>query len=254
MIRRAARLLPTLALLLPTAGCLGGLTNPICKDALQREGHPCGAPQGSRNRVYVFLIHGVDPLDFANLCGVREHLLAEGYVKTYYGQFYCAPWFVHEIRRIHKDDPEARFVLLGFSLGANMARDVAHAVDKDHIPIDLLVYCGGNTLHNVPRDRPCNALRIVNILACGCIWNGDHLDGALNLQYDDVFHFGSPAHPVTLQTLDEQLEQVAARVPLVLPEAGPLPDEPRGRPAFPGVVEPPETALPDLPSPTPERP
>jgi hypothetical protein len=229
--------LALLVLLVPSTGCLGPLVNPIGPNAREREHCAHALPQCSRNHVYVFAIHGTDPFDLANLSGVCDHLRAEGYIKTWYGQCYHAYWFAHEIRRLHQEDPDAHYVLIGFSFGANMARDVANSVAKDGIDIDLLVYMGGNTLKNVPKDRPCNAHRVINILACGCIWNGAVMDNALNIQYDDVYHFGSPAHHVTLQTLDEELERIAARVPVVSPAPIPVNDGPRGRPAMPGVEE-----------------
>ena len=99
--------------------------------------------------------------------------------------------------------------VIGFSFGANMVRNIAQDVKQEGIPIELLVYMGGNTLKNIPSDRPENAVRIVNILASGCIWNGAWLDRAENLHETDVWHFGSPSHPRTLHLLAEELSRVA---------------------------------------------
>jgi hypothetical protein len=199
---------------------------------------PCQAlPDGCRNQVYIFLINGLDPVNLANMTGVRDHLQKLGFHKTYYGQLYHASYFEKEIRRIHHEDPEARFVLLGFSFGANLARNISHHVKNDGIDIDLLVYCGGNTFDNIPGDRPENAHRIVNILASGCIWNGAWLDGAENVHAVDVFHFGTPSHPRTLEILDRELAVVATAVPIlhgVETIPGPDPEEmPAPRPAKP---------------------
>lgn len=180
-------------------------------------------PASCRNRVHVFLIHGMDPLDLANLSGLTEYIQALGYIKTHYGQLYHLWEFKKEVRRIHKDDPQARFVLLGFSFGANMVRELAKAVKDDGIVIDLLIYLGGNTLENTPADQPDNALRIVNILALGCIWNGAKMDRAENLHYTNVWHFGSPTHRKTRELLARELAIVAARVPYI--EKGPKPAE-----------------------------
>jgi thioesterase domain-containing protein len=134
-------------------------------------------------------------------------------VKTHYGQLFHVWEFKKEIRRIHKSDPQARFVLIGFSFGANMAREVANEVRDDGIVIDLLVYLGGNTLENDQKTQPENVIHIVNILAVGCIWNGAQLDRAENMQYDNVLHFGSPTHPRTREMLMRELSVVASRVP-----------------------------------------
>jgi hypothetical protein len=228
-LRRLVTML-ALPLLLAPAGCMSFL-NPV--PTLPTEQTACCAevPQCSRNQVYVFFVHGMDPLDCADLRGLRDYVQSLGFIKTYYGQLYHAGYFEKEIVRIHKEDPDARFALVGFSFGANTVRDICHTVEADDVHIDLLVYLGGNTLHNVPEDRPANAAQIVNILATGCVWNGDTLDDAINLTYPDVYHFGSPTHPQTLTLLAEELTKVAWRVPVVERMLPPLEEEaPRPRP------------------------
>jgi len=207
-----------------TTGCMSYL-NPVAPIPEEKKLCCAEVPKGCRNHVYVFFVHGMDPLDCANLRGLRDYVQSLGFIKTYYGQMYHTMYFANEIRRIHLEDPDARFVLTGFSFGANMVRDICHSVAVDDIHIDLLVYLGGNTLHNVPEDRPDNVGQIVNILATGAIWNGDTLDGAINVNYADVYHFGSPTHPETLMLLTEELAKVAVRVPLVVKEPPPFEDE-----------------------------
>jgi hypothetical protein len=135
------------------------------------------------------------------------------------------------VRQIAKEDRDARFVLVGFSFGANMVRNLANAVKEDGAQIDLIVYCGGNTLENNATDRPPHVTHVVNILATGCIWNGTAFDDADNIHYDNVWHFGSPSHPGTLEVLSRELAVVAARVPVVVPYVPPPDDDlPRPRP------------------------
>ena len=65
----------------------------------------------------------------------------------------------------------------------------------------------------------------MNILATGWIWNGAVLDNAENINYDNVWHFGSPSHPQTLEVLTNELTDIACRVAFV--EYGyPSPDAP----------------------------
>ncbi len=222
-----------LPLLCAQAGCVSCL-NPVHAPPPEQTACCAEVPRCARNRVYVFIVHGMDPLDCANLKGLRNYVQSLGFIKTYYGQLYHSSYFAKEICRIHQEDPEARFVLVGFSFGANSVRDLAHAVEPEGVPIDLLVYLGGNTLKNVPEDRPANATRIINILATGCVWNGDTLDDAVNLTYPDVYHFGSPTHVRTLSLLAEELTEVAARVSVVEHQMPPLEQEgPTPRPLAP---------------------
>jgi hypothetical protein len=161
----------------------------------------------------------MDPFDWANLAGVRDYIQALGFHKTYYGQLFHTLKYRKEICRVHAEDPNARFVLIGFSFGANMVRYLANSAKDDGIPIDLLVYFGGNTLKNEAYDQPDNTARIVNILASGAIWNGAWMDRAENVHETDVYHFGSPSHPYSLQMLARELAVVSSHVVVV--EDGP---------------------------------
>jgi hypothetical protein len=200
-----------------SGGCMGFFhsVNPPTHEL----GDPCHAlPRCCRDHVYIFLLNGLDPGNYCNLGGLREYLHSLGFNKTYYGQLYHGPWFEKEILRLHNEDPDARFVLVGFSYGANVARSITQDLKPQGVQIDLLVYLGGNTLTNTPRDRPENAGQIVNVLATGWIWNGDTLDGAENVQLPDVWHFGSPTHRQTLEILSRDLTAIAAAVPYEVKE------------------------------------
>ncbi len=197
------------AALVSSTGCMSYLhpIPPIAPEVVsscKTELSPC-----ARSHVYVFFVHGLDPLDYANLSGVRDYVNELGFPKTYYGQLYHKSHFEKEIRTIHADDPEAHFVLVGFSMGAAVVRSMANSAKEEGIAIDLLVYLGGNTLGNKERDQPDNVARVVNILATGCIFNGAWMDRAENLNLTDVYHFGSPTHPETLALLTRELSAIA---------------------------------------------
>jgi hypothetical protein len=214
------------------AGCLK-FVHPV-PPPTPEQAAPCAAvPELARNHVHIFFIHGMDPCDLANLEGMSDYVQSLGFLKTHYGQLYHTWKFRDDVRRVHDEDADARFVLIGFSFGANMVRNLANMVKDDGIIIDLLVYLGGNTLENTPPNRPEHCLHIVNILATGCIWNGATLDGAQNIQYTNVWHFGSPTHPGTREMLCRELALVAERVPIYVSaheELMPLEEAPRPQP------------------------
>jgi hypothetical protein len=222
--------------LFSSAGCLSFI-HPVEPAPAELAGACRELPHCCRNHVHIFLVHGLDPLDSANLSGLCKHMHELGFNNTHYGQLYHA-WFLEkEIRRVHHEDAEARFVLIGFSFGANVVRSITQHVKDEGIRVDLLVYLGGNTLDNVPYDRPDNTGHIVNILASGCIWNGAWLDGATNIHETDVWHFGSPCHPETVEILNEHLLALAASVPAPTPTLmRPTDDEPTPRPVMPPAV------------------
>ena len=172
-------------------------------------------PAPRRGHVHVFLLQGLDPLDLANMNGLTEYIQQLGYTKTHYGQFFHQWSFRKQMRNIHKEDPEARFVVVGFSLGSFMACDLVNAVKKDGLPVDALIYVGGFILDNTPKTQPENAGYIANILTAGYLIKGPQMDRAENLRYTNVWHFGLPTHPQTRELLARELAVVAARVPYV---------------------------------------
>jgi hypothetical protein len=220
--RRALALCLLAAAWLATPGCMSFL-HPV--EPLTPETRTACKiyPDCCRDHVYVFLVHGMDPLDYANLEGVRDYVQELGFHKTYYGQMYHGWKFDKEMHRIHLEDPDAHFVLIGFSFGANVVRYLANTARDDGIPIDLLVYFGGNTLHNEAYDQPDNVVRVVNILASGAIWNGAWMDRAENVHETDVYHFGSPSHPYSIELLTRELGEVASHVAVAEEGAPPPP-------------------------------
>jgi hypothetical protein len=215
-MRRQGRLQQRLGVVLLAVLCLAGgqgcLSFVHSLDAPPKEQVALGEkiPAPCRKHVHIFLIHGLDPLDLANLGGLTEYIQQLGYIKTHYGQLYHVWSFKKEMRRLHKEEPQTRFVVIGFDFGASVARELVQAVKEDGIVIDLLIYLGGY----IPQTQPENVVRIVNILTAGCPWDGNvaHAD---NVQYNDVWHFGSPTHPRTRELLARELAAVAARIPYV---------------------------------------
>ena len=119
-------------------------------------------PVACKNGVYVFFLQGVDPFELSNLGGVHDYVRSLGYIKTYYGQPYHKSYYEKEIAAIHERDPKARFVLIGFSYGAGLIRDLACDLEKQSIDIDLVVYIDGVEVGCQPLIRPSNVCKVVN--------------------------------------------------------------------------------------------
>jgi hypothetical protein len=187
-------------------------------------------PSCQRERVYVFFVNGLDPLHRGKLDQTREYVERLGFARTYLGEMYDYRDFEDEIRRIHRKQPDARFVLVGFSFGANLVKVMAHSLESDGIDIDLLAYIGGDTLQNTSEYRPAKAHRILNVTGKGCPWllgglvfDGVDIDGADNLRLEQAGHYEVPTDPKTLELLTCRLGEVAARAGAPLPPAQPRP-------------------------------
>jgi hypothetical protein len=222
---RTVGLILTAAIAVMASGCASCLSSapPIPDDAAARS---AALPQVCRNHVYIFLICGQGPLDLGNLGGLRESLISLGYIKTYCGECCYSGYYKDEILRLRREDESARFVVVGYGLGANTAAELTDSVAADGAVIDLLVYCGGVGITNEPRNRPSNARRVVHLLGGGVDSIGFGLDGAENVQLTDATHFESPTHPFTMELLVNELTDAASRVSVVgLPQPAQVPTD-----------------------------
>jgi hypothetical protein len=228
------------------SGCLG-FVHPITPLSLEDRTSCDHVPQACKNRVHVFIIHGLDPLDLGNLDGLCDYLHSLGFIKTHFGQAFHGGYFEKEILRIHEAEPMARFAILGFSYGAGVARDLTCQLEKANIPVDLLVYLDGVCIFQRPLDSPHNALRVVNIVA-GEVDAGASIADAENVECSNTWHFGAPTNRRTLKVLADELTTVALGVPLIEVL---LPPPDFTVPRRPPVLPPPQPGAPPLPPPTP---
>jgi hypothetical protein len=161
-------------------------------------------PKGCRDCVYVFFINGIDPVNYGNLTGIREYVDTLGFHKTYYGQIYHVSYFAGEIRKIHQEEPDAHFVLVGFGRGAKSIRSLAEHVNGEGVVIDLLVDLDGKLPTGMrAEDGPVS---------------GHVRDGTTATSSGpDLWLFGNPTDPKTVELLGHQLVQIASSIPVVEP-------------------------------------
>jgi hypothetical protein len=185
-------------------------------------------PKPATQHVYVFFINGIDPCCLGNLAGLCNYVHGLGFINTYYGQVYHAPWFISEIRKIRAGDPDARICVVGFSLGANAGRGMAWLLGGEGIYLDLLVGLSTNNKLDFSHQRPENVGRYVDVQVYG-LEGAEAPDAAvkrLNLK-GMVGHFGSPSHPETQEALARELMFLASMVPVaeLPPPRGPFAPE-----------------------------
>ncbi|HEY1379117.1 MAG TPA: hypothetical protein VGF55_20110 [Gemmataceae bacterium] len=181
---------------------------------------PCNCP---KEHIYIFAVNGVNPLCLGNFNGFCNYLKDQGYCHTYFAQLYTCPGWSDRIREVRRCDPQAKIVLIGFSMGANWVKAIANDLAQDCTRVDLLVYIVGDTLQNTPASHPANVCRILNIRGKGLIltggdliWNGCDIDGARNCKVE-CRHILAPSRRETLELVTEELAALACGTP---PPAG----------------------------------
>src|SRR5262245_32787883 len=76
-------------------------------------GPTCDLPECQRNQVYLFAVGGMNPAAALALDNLRLKLNEQGFAKVATGQTVNTGWMAGEMRRIHAENPEAVFVILG---------------------------------------------------------------------------------------------------------------------------------------------
>ena len=212
-----------LGILLTAGGC-GTCGHHVCKIA--REAGPnCAVPLCDRQHVYVFMINGLTPYGSSGLEGLRDKLAESGFTKVYCGQLSHTVWFGTEMRRLHAEEPEARFVLVGHDVGGTAAARLAADAVEDGLPVDALVM-----LDPMGSKPPAVGCSVRTLLICSGTANSP-LPHTERIAVPDAGHFTLPAHPQTVAAVCGVLGEVARKVehPEVL-DINPLPTYPHAPP------------------------
>lgn len=204
-LRRALRWI-VCAILLSTVGCH------VHHSALYNAPPelPIATQPNDKSHVHVYLIHGLDPFDWANLKSIVCYCNNLGFEHVRLVQFHEADKVIHDAAAARAVDPQARILIFGYSAGAASTRRAVKTLhDKYCIDVDVIMYLSGITLFDTEYSRPEYVGKIIHILDRGMIIRGMQLTGAENYRLHDVWHFGSPTHPQTLIMLRDELQRLA---------------------------------------------
>jgi hypothetical protein len=173
----------------------------------------CGdVPCPCRGKVYVFLLSGFDPLDLDRVADVKAALVGAGFAKVYDGQFYDESFFRGEIRRLAKDEPDARFVLVGFSLGAEIATGLAQAVGKQGISVAMVATVDPYWWSSAPRQWADNVGQVVHVHGQHSLFSPTLSTGS-NVEIPGGWLTNVTANPRTVETVARALVDVAETMP-----------------------------------------
>lgn len=237
MAAKKLAILAALALLGSGVGCLHTCPSNTHDCLRPVEEVPVIAP--ARAKVYVFLMNGYDLFDVGHLHELECTLVRAGFPKVYYAQRFDGEWYYKELHRLHREDPDNRFVLVGMGTAAEQMQELAARVTACGIPLDHVVFLDpvggeGDLTEEVP--YPSTVIR-------SRIWPGSpHLITPEAVKIRDTGHLTLPNHLGTTNELIGILTQSALRVPIVRKpiDCIPLTDEPKPipRPTEPKIVPP----------------
>jgi hypothetical protein len=191
---------------------------------------PSTAPPPIRNQVYLFVMNGSNVLDSGRLFDFRDQLCELGYPKVYIAQRPDTAWYTRELRRIPREEPGARMILLAYGSSATKVHALAAEAARDGLPVDAVIFLDPLGLNGQLVDTlpfPTVVLRSHN-------WLGSRrLVGTENLILPGVGHRSLPAHPGCVQLVHSIMAESAGNVhlesKLTLPRL-PLTDTPNPTP------------------------
>jgi hypothetical protein len=170
-------------------------------------------PRYARAEVHVFLIEGGDPLELANLESVAEHMRGLGFGKVYRGHRKHVFAFYREMLCLKHEHPAARFVIIGYDSGAEMARRLAYFGSLEGLNIDSLIYLDPAFVCTTDTES-ANAPKQVEIYQSE---NPPEFTPTSEIVIRKIpsSHIGLPTDPLTVQMLRERITQIAESVPLI---------------------------------------
>lgn len=203
-----------------------------CDLALKAESCP-EVPADQRALVYTVIVRGFDPLHMTNAEKLREELNQQGFSKVYCVDFYHEAFIEKEVRRIRCETPDARFVIIGHSLGAGAALNLTTRLTQAGVPVDALVEIAPVYLPMGTLGQTTGAVGRHLVFAHSCTEPGAHQSRA------DVYRLESgyltiASNPIAVQTIRGLLMESALRVPspeVETPVQLPLVDDPAPLPS-----------------------
>jgi hypothetical protein len=188
-----------LAIALANTGCVT-----CCHKGYEKSlqnGPECELPAPCRNQVYVFLLDGLTPPCVGGLGSLRTKLAENGFAKVGIADLAGGLCVEHEIKSIRACEPDAKFVLVGYDVGAPSAVCIARDLTSKGHPVEALVLLdpvGCKNAAGVP-----TLLVTTGKGACAT----PHGERVI---VPDASHFGLPAHPTTVAVIVDLLRGVAA--------------------------------------------
>lgn len=188
-------------------------------------------PTPVRQQVYLFMMNGEDVLELGGMLTLRDKLCQAGFPKVYYAQKEDRDWFYREMRRLQRDEPTARMLLLGYGTAAERVHDLAYAAVRDGLPLDAVIFLDPSGR----AEELCGLPGVPTVMIRSHNWTG-----APDLPPTETVplpagHVSAPLHPGTLETVVRWMTASAARVVLPtienlphLPLRDKLPPTPRG--------------------------
>jgi hypothetical protein len=195
--------LTVLAILGNASGCI---TAGYDGAKLAREAGPkCHVPLENRNEVYLFVMGGNNPRELMALDKFRQGVNAGGFAKVSTGSAVYLAWMSDEMKRIHREDPNAVFIIAGLDSSAAQGVKLCEKAIDAGIPIEGMVIVDAS-------DKTPRPQRRVKTLIVGTS-PVNLADPSVNSLVVTPGQLGLPAEQRTISEVVELLNEIAIQLP-----------------------------------------
>ncbi|MBY0524150.1 MAG: hypothetical protein K2R98_12165 [Gemmataceae bacterium] len=211
--RKELSLSVVLAMVWSASGCMS-CSRPQTPPAVQTHESCQAVPKCCRDHIHIFVVNGLTlvPHLYGSMKDIDRYVEGLGFERPPMACQYYKWDFIEQIRRIHGEDPQGHFVLIGYSIGGGVVHSIAHELVNDGIPIDLLVFIDPHSFCQNLDDRPANVRRLVNIISKGPCLGSCTRRCEANHCVDDTWHLTVPQNERTLKILADELAALVAQL------------------------------------------
>lgn len=176
-------------------------------DIARTAGTACDLPACQRNQVHVFAMSSLNPVSMMALDGLAQELNQQGFAKVATGQTIHVGWMAREMRRIHEDEPEAVFVVVGFESAGPVAVRLAEKMAGEGLAIGGLVVIDSEGTTAAP-------LTAIRTLAIGKTEGITTSDTVETVAVSDAASYGLATDSRTTSAMGKLLTDLASAVPV----------------------------------------
>lgn len=175
---------------------------------------PTPYPPPVRQQVFLFMMNGSDLFELSGMLCLRDKLCHAGYPQVYYAQRQDVAWYNRELRRVARDEPGGRILLLGYGTAAERVLNLAHDAVRDGLPIDSVILLDPI---GVSGDLALT-LPVHSVVIRSHHWRGGRsLEPTETITAAGVGHYSLPNSLPTVEAVVRLMTESAGRVRLASP-------------------------------------
>jgi hypothetical protein len=157
--------------------------------------------------IHVLVFGGWDPCDWGEVSTLERKLAEGGLGQVHHFRCSQTQEAVTRCVTIHRRGPAA-FVLVGWSAGANAARDTAWGLQPHGIRVARVFYLAANFLVRASRCHPDNVDKVIQIRAAWDVSPGIRIPGEQFFKLDGCGHYRLPSDPRTFGIVAREIREL----------------------------------------------